>query len=51
MKNNRKAVEERQSQILNLPELVFPAAMVVFGYPTDQQKAREKPEGAGTALG
>ena len=35
---------ELQSQILNLPELVFPAAMVVFGYPTDQQKAREKPE-------
>ena len=37
---------ELQSQILNLPELVFPAAMVVFGYPTDQQKARVKPERA-----
>ena len=34
---------ETQQEILNLPRYVFPAAMVVFGYPTDQQKAREKP--------
>ncbi|MBR2603255.1 MAG: nitroreductase, partial [Clostridia bacterium] len=26
-----------------LPRYVFPAAMVVFGYPTDQQRDREKP--------
>ena len=29
---------------LNLPEYVFPAAMLVFGYPTEQQKERKKPE-------
>ena len=34
---------ETQREILGLPEYVFPAAMLVFGYPTDQQKAREKP--------
>ena len=34
---------ETQREILNLPRYVFPAAMVVFGYPTDQQKEREKP--------
>ena len=34
---------ETQREILGLPELVFPAAMLVFGYPTEQQKAREKP--------
>lgn len=34
---------ETQQNILGLPNYVFPAAMVVFGYPTDQQKAREKP--------
>ena len=34
---------ETQREILGLPRYVFPAAMVVFGYPTDQQKAREKP--------
>lgn len=34
---------ETQREILNLPRYVFPAAMVVFGYPTGQQKAREKP--------
>ena len=30
--------------LLNLPEHVFPASMVVFGYPTDKQKERIKPE-------
>ena len=34
---------EIQREILNLPGYVFPAAMVVFGYPTAQQKEREKP--------
>lgn len=35
---------ETQREILALPKYVFPAAMVVFGYPTEQQKRREKPE-------
>ena len=35
---------ETQREILELPKYVFPAAMVVFGYPTEQQKNREKPE-------
>ena len=34
---------EIHRQILNLPPYVFPAAMLVFGYPTDQQLRREKP--------
>lgn len=32
--------------ILNLPPYVFPAAMLVFGYPTEQQKNRPKPKRA-----
>ncbi|MBQ4304243.1 MAG: nitroreductase family protein [Lachnospiraceae bacterium] len=32
-----------QREILGLPSFVFPAAMLVFGYPTDQQKERQKP--------
>lgn len=35
---------ETHRSILNLPKYVFPAAMVVFGYPTEQQKARPKPQ-------
>lgn len=35
---------ETQREILSLPEYVFPAAMVVFGYPTDHQKALKKPD-------
>ena len=35
---------ELHRQMLNLPEYVFPAAMLVFGYPTEQQQTREKPE-------
>ena len=35
---------EIQQDILGLPRYVFPTAMLVFGYPTDQQKAREKPD-------
>lgn len=37
---------EEQREILNLPEYVFPAAMLVFGYPTEQQLERRKPERA-----
>lgn len=36
--------EERVRQLLALPEYVFPAAMLVIGRPTQQQKARPKPE-------
>ena len=35
---------ETQRRLLHLPKYVFPAAMVVFGYPTAQQLEREKPE-------
>ena len=38
---------ETQREILGLPEHVFPAAMLVFGYPTEGQKLREKPQRAG----
>lgn len=34
---------ETQRRLLQLPEYVFPAAMLVFGYPTEQQKSRPKP--------
>lgn len=34
---------EQQQKLLNLPRYVVPAVMVVFGYPTEQQKRREKP--------
>lgn len=34
---------QSQRQILSLPEYVFPAAMLVFGYPTQQQLERQKP--------
>ena len=37
---------EEQRKILDLPSFVFPAAMVVFGYPTGQQVQRRKPERA-----
>jgi len=35
---------EKQRELLNLPGYVFPAAMLVFGYPTEQQIERKKPE-------
>lgn len=35
---------EEQRELLHLPKYVFPAAMLVFGYPTQQQKDRKKPE-------
>jgi len=37
---------EAQRELLNLPEHTFPAAMLVFGYPTEQQLERTKPERA-----
>lgn len=35
---------EAHRELLRLPEYVFPAAMLVFGYPTRQQMERKKPE-------
>lgn len=35
---------EIHRELLNLPDYVFPAAMLVFGYPTKQQKERQKPK-------
>lgn len=39
-------MEQRKDMValLHLPEFVFPAAMVVFGYPTAQQLRRPKPK-------
>ena len=37
---------EEQRDILGLPPHVFPAAMLVFGYPTEQQIHRKKPKRA-----
>ena len=34
---------EQQRQLLHLPRYVFPCCMLVFGYPTQQQKDRTKP--------
>ncbi|MBQ8829989.1 MAG: nitroreductase family protein [Oscillospiraceae bacterium] len=34
---------EKHREMLSLPEYVFPCAMLVFGYPTEQQAEREKP--------
>lgn len=38
---------EIHRKLLKLPPYVFPAAMVVFGYPTGQQMNRPKPKRAG----
>ncbi len=35
---------EQMREALNLPKYVFPAALLVFGYPAEQQKARKKPQ-------
>lgn len=35
---------EEHREMLGLPDYVFPAVMLVFGYPTDQQLRREKPK-------
>ena len=37
---------EVHKELLGLPDVVFPALMLVFGYPTAQQKEREKPKRA-----
>lgn len=37
---------EIHQRMLHLPRYVFPAAMLVFGYPTQQQKERAKPQRA-----
>lgn len=37
---------EIHKELLHLPDYVFPALMLVFGYPTQQQKDRKKPERA-----
>lgn len=34
---------ERVRPLLGLPEFVFPAAMLILGHPTEQQRARVKP--------
>ncbi len=34
---------EKIRELLQLPEYVFPAALLVFGYPTEQQQSRPKP--------
>lgn len=34
---------EEVSELLNLKQFLVPAAMVVYGYPTEQQKTRTKP--------
>ncbi|MDY0236588.1 MAG: nitroreductase family protein [Gudongella sp.] len=34
---------ERVSELLDLPEFVIPIAMLVYGYPTKQQRERKKP--------
>lgn len=35
---------EEVRELLSLPAYVYPACMLVFGYPTKQQKERKKPE-------
>ncbi len=35
---------EDMKELLGLPSYVYPACMLVFGYPTKQQKERKKPE-------
>ena len=35
---------ETHRELLKLPDYVFPAGMIVFGYPTKQQMERQKPE-------
>lgn len=37
---------ETHREMLNLPDYVFPAAMLVFGYPSLSQQEREKPKRA-----
>lgn len=37
---------EKHKELLNLPDYVFPSLMLVFGYPTQQQLERTKPQRA-----
>lgn len=37
---------EKHRELLHLPDYVFPALMLVFGYPNEQQTKRPKPERA-----
>lgn len=37
---------ERQRELLHLPKYVFPAAMLVFGYPSEKTEKQQKPERA-----
>ena len=39
-------LRETHRELLHLPDYVFPAAIVVFGYPTKQQMERKKPKRA-----
>lgn len=36
--------QEQIKELLNIPEFAIPITMLVFGYPTQQQKSRNKPE-------
>ena len=36
--------KEKIKELLKLPDYVFPATLLVFGYPTEQQKNRPKPK-------
>jgi len=36
--------KEKITDLLKLPRYIFPACLLVFGYPTQQQKERRKPE-------
>ena len=40
---------EEMKALLALPQYVYPACMVIFGYPTNQQRLRKKPERFGIA--
>lgn len=35
---------EKMKTLLQLPEYVYPACLLIFGHPTEQQKERKKPE-------
>lgn len=41
---------EEQRRLLCLPDYVFPAAMLVLGWPTEQQKQRPKPNGVNRSI-
>ena len=38
---------EQQRELLHLPDYVMPVGMLIFGYPTQQQQNRPKPERVG----